>query len=45
VLRPFTVYGPGQRSGMAVPVFASLIREGKKVVVFGDGKIQRDYMC
>jgi len=44
VLRPFTVYGPGQRSSMAVPVFTSLIREGKKVVVFGDGKIQRDYI-
>jgi UDP-glucuronate 4-epimerase len=43
-LRPFTVYGPGQTSNMAIPVFTKLIHEGKQVPVFGNGSIERDYV-
>lgn len=44
VIRPFTVYGPWQTTDMAVPLFTRLIRNDKKVPIFGDGSIQRDYV-
>jgi UDP-glucuronate 4-epimerase len=43
MLRFFTVYGPRQRPDLAIYKFASLIREGKPLPVFGDGSTARDY--
>ncbi|MDD2331766.1 MAG: GDP-mannose 4,6-dehydratase [Candidatus Cloacimonetes bacterium] len=42
-LRLFTVYGPRQRPDLAIHKFASLMKEGKALPVFGDGSSQRDY--
>jgi len=42
-LRFFTVYGPRQRPEMAIHKFARLIREGKKIPLYGDGTSRRDY--
>jgi len=44
ILRPFTVYGPGQISNMAIPVFTRSIYKGEPITVFGNGYIQRDYV-
>lgn len=41
--RLFTVYGPGQRPGMAIARFVQLARAGKHIPVYGDGTSQRDY--
>lgn len=41
--RLFTVYGPGQRPGMAIARFVRLARAGKHIPVYGDGTSQRDY--
>ena len=43
MLRFFTVYGPRQRPDLAIHKFATLIRAGKPVPVFGDGSTARDY--
>ncbi len=43
MLRFFTVYGPRQRPDLAIHKFASLIRAGKPLPVFGDGSTARDY--
>ena len=43
MLRFFTVYGPRQRPDLAIHKFASLIRAGKPVPIFGDGTSARDY--
>jgi len=43
MLRFFTVYGPRQRPDLAIHKFASLIRAGKPIPVFGDGRTSRDY--
>jgi UDP-glucuronate 4-epimerase len=43
MLRFFTVYGPRQRPDLAIHKFASLIRAGKPLPVFGDGSTERDY--
>ncbi|HET6611614.1 MAG TPA: NAD-dependent epimerase/dehydratase family protein [Kofleriaceae bacterium] len=42
-LRYFTVYGPRQRPDMAIHKFARAIRDGRPVVLFGDGSSRRDY--
>jgi UDP-glucuronate 4-epimerase len=42
-LRFFTVYGPRQRPEMAIHLFASAMREGRPVRLFGDGGSSRDY--
>jgi UDP-glucuronate 4-epimerase len=42
-LRFFTVYGPRQRPEMAIHLFASSMREGRPVRMFGDGGSSRDY--
>lgn len=42
-LRFFTVYGPKQRPDLAIHKFASLIKQGKPIPVFGDGSTARDY--
>ncbi|MBM4366914.1 MAG: NAD-dependent epimerase/dehydratase family protein [Deltaproteobacteria bacterium] len=41
--RLFTVYGPGQRPGMAIAKFARAIFANKPVTVYGDGSSLRDY--
>jgi UDP-glucuronate 4-epimerase len=43
MLRFFTVYGPRQRTDLAIRKFATLIRAGKPIPVFGDGSTARDY--
>src|SRR6266581_1998906 len=43
MLRFFAVYGPRQRPDLAIHTFATLIRAGKPVPVFGDGSTARDY--
>ena len=43
ILRYFTVYGPRQRPDMAIYRFVNQIFEGKRPVVYGDGKQTRDF--
>jgi UDP-glucuronate 4-epimerase len=43
VLRYFTVYGPAGRPDMSLFRFVQRIREGRPVVIFGDGKQSRDF--
>ncbi len=43
VFRLFTVYGPRQRPDMALMKFATLIRAGQPIQVFGDGTSVRGY--
>ena len=42
ILRLFTVYGPGQKTEMAIPLFTRLIEEDKPVTIYGHG--YRDYV-
>lgn len=42
-LRFFTVYGPRQRSDMAIAKFTAAIASGKQITLFGDGTSRRDY--
>ncbi len=42
-LRYFTVYGPRQRPEMAIQLFLSAIRDGKRATMFGDGTQTRDF--
>jgi UDP-glucuronate 4-epimerase len=43
VLRYFTVYGPAGRPDMSMFRFVHWIREGRPVVILGDGKQSRDF--
>jgi nucleoside-diphosphate-sugar epimerase len=43
VLRFFTVYGPAGRPDMSLFRFVQWIAEGRPVIVFGDGKQERDF--
>ena len=42
-LRFFTVYGPRQRPDLAIHKFATRLRDGQKIPMFGDGTMARDY--
>ncbi len=42
-LRFFTVYGPRQRPDMAICKFATALRHGHALTLFGDGRSSRDY--
>jgi UDP-glucuronate 4-epimerase len=42
-LRFFTVYGPRQRSDMAIAKFTKAIASEQPITVFGDGSSRRDY--
>jgi UDP-glucuronate 4-epimerase len=42
-LRFFTVYGPRQRTDMAISKFISAISGDRPITVFGDGSSRRDY--
>ena len=47
ILRPANIYGPRQRGdleGGVVAIFLQRWRDGRKLVVFGDGSAQRDYV-
>ena len=41
--RFFTVYGPNQRSDLAISKFIKAIKEDTEIHVYGDGKQSRDY--
>ena len=43
IFRFFTVYGPRQRTDMAIHKFAKLIEEGEEISLFGSGESKRDY--
>ncbi len=43
LLRYFTVYGPGGRPGMSVFRFIKWIAEGEPLVLYGDGRQERDF--
>jgi nucleoside-diphosphate-sugar epimerase len=43
ILRYFTVYGPRQRPDEAVCKFTSLLLQGKRPKIYGDGKQTRDF--
>jgi len=45
VLRYFTVYGPAGRPDMSLFRFVQWISEGRPVIVYGDGKQERDFTC
>jgi UDP-glucuronate 4-epimerase len=42
-LRFFTVYGPRQRPDLAIHKFLKLMKEGKEIIIYGDGSTRRDY--
>lgn len=42
-LRFFTVYGPRQRPDLAIHKFTALIESGKRIPVYGEGSMGRDY--
>lgn len=42
-LRFFTVYGPWGRPDMSLFIFTKAISEGKKVPIFNNGKMKRDF--
>ena len=42
-LRYFTVYGPRQRTDMAIAKFTQAIAAGQPITLFGDGSSRRDY--
>jgi UDP-glucuronate 4-epimerase len=42
-LRYFTVYGPRQRTDMAIPNFVRAVAAGTPITLFGDGSSRRDY--
>lgn len=43
VLRYFTVYGPAGRPDMSIFRFIQWISEGRPVIVYGDGTMERDF--
>jgi len=43
VMRYFTVYGPAGRPDMSVFRFVQRIREGRPILVYGDGRQSRDF--
>lgn len=42
-VRPFSVYGPRLRPDLALSIWADAIDSGRKVPLFGDGTIRRDF--
>lgn len=42
-VRPFSVYGPGLRPDLALTIFTAAVEEGRKLPLFGDGSIKRDF--
>ncbi|UCH88153.1 MAG: SDR family NAD(P)-dependent oxidoreductase [Thermoplasmata archaeon] len=44
ILRPSSVYGPGNTSARAIPTFINKILKNEPLIVFGDGEQLRDYI-
>ena len=42
-VRPFSVYGPRLRPDLAMTIFTAAIATGKRLPLFGDGSIRRDF--
>lgn len=42
-VRPFSVYGPGLRPDLALTIFTAAVEEGRKLPLFGDGSVKRDF--
>lgn len=42
-LRLFTVYGPRQRPDLAIHKFYNNMKEGREILLYGDGTTSRDY--
>lgn len=42
-VRPFSIYGPRLRPDLALAVFSEALSAGKKLPLFGDGSICRDF--
>ena len=42
-LRPFSVYGPRLRPDLAMTIFTDAIATGRRLPLFGDGSIRRDF--
>jgi UDP-glucuronate 4-epimerase len=42
-IRPFTVYGPRQRTDMAIPLFTRLIHHKAEMTVHGGDEVKRDF--
>lgn len=42
-LRPFSVYGPRLRPDLAMTIFTEAIATGRRLPLFGDGSIRRDF--
>jgi len=42
-LRPFSVYGPRLRPDLALTIFTDAIARGRRLPLFGDGTIRRDF--
>jgi len=48
IVRPFNVYGRGQRygkRGAVIPVFTMRALKGEDIEIYGDGKQGRDFIC
>jgi nucleoside-diphosphate-sugar epimerase len=43
IIRPFNVYGPGQRTDFVIPRFISMARKGHDLTVLGDGQQLRTF--
>lgn len=46
IVRPFNIFGPGQKDGIGgalIPIFIRRALQKKPLIVFGDGKQTRDY--
>jgi len=42
-MRLFSVYGPRQRTDLAIPTFATALVKGRPLTIYGDGSSTRDY--
>ena len=42
-IRPFTVYGPRQRTDMAIPLFTRLISNSAEITLHGGEEVRRDF--
>jgi UDP-glucuronate 4-epimerase len=42
-LRPFSVYGPRLRPDLALTIFTAAVETGRKLPLYGDGSIRRDF--
>jgi nucleoside-diphosphate-sugar epimerase len=43
IIRPFTVYGPGQRDDLAITKFINAALKDEPLIIYGDGYQERDF--